>query len=528
MERKQQHSGKGKESQPAQQNGKASPSLASRIASSASSLAKEFGESTSGNELSNSLASTPSLSSKLQNGSSSSTPSTWTETFPLRNGRPAANGRSSNGHTLPIDEGFRSPSFQHPQDQDFNDFLEGKSGFFHNAMLTANQNLPSWTGEFQHQPWSNGYYSDGTVNPSGPTAGYHGMYSEYDDGADVRMLLSDPDFMMDTHSTDAIEESSEQTAMDLFGEEYSPGEERAADRIKASLPPPPTHQPILPDNPLNLKPDFAPFTATNAAFYQDIPEATSNLGSEDESYMYFTTQSERERLISEWDEVLNSYTDEVWGHMLPAVKEARSQLKEVKSGSKRLDNKAVTRLRMILGHVVQSAHSSLTNKQTSSVDSSSQALRQQGIVDNTWESTQENGTQNAGVGVHQPFLNRSKTNQVTQLYSSESSIRDEMLAEKIHRIEHRHEQRKDSPMMEREADDEVSVPTFHCPWIRCHQRFNNATELRLHTSVHTQYACPHEHCIASFQSHEEWAEHIKGPHHDLLDTGFRSRRDSNA
>lgn len=529
MEPKKLHSGKDKESQPVHQNGREPSSLVSRIASSASGLAKEFGGSSSGNELHNSLASASSLSSKLQNGSSSSSPSTWTETFPLRNGRSVANGHFPNGHALPSDESFRSISFQHSQDQDFDDFLEGKSNFFHGAMLNGNENLSSWTGEFQHQSLPNGYYSEETISSNGLTSSRHSGYPEYDDGAEVRMLLSDPDFMVDTHPAAIMMEGSvEQTAMDLFGDEYFPDEKRAADCIKASLPPPPVHQRISPDNPLNLRPEFAQPTATNSASHQDIQGVASTLESRDESYMYFATQSEREHWVSEWDDVLNGYTDEVWGQMLPAVKEARSQLEEVKTGSKRLDNNAVTRLRMILGHVVQSANSSLAYEQTFGLGCSSQALRQQDMVESTWGNKQENFPQSACGGIHRVFSNGHAASKEAQLRSAGSSIRNEMLAEKIHRNGYRHEQRKDSPMMEREADDEVSIPAFHCPWISCHERFNNATELRLHTSVHTQYACPHEHCVASFQSRERWAEHIEGPHHDLLDTGFRSRRDSNA
>lgn len=470
MEPEKQHSGKDKEGQPVHQNRKEPSSLVLRIASSASGLAKEFGGSSSGNELHNSLASASSLSSKLQNGSSSSSPSTWTETFPLRNGRSVANGRLPNGHALPSDESFRSISFQHSQDQDFDDFLEGKSNFFHDTMLNGNENLPSWTGEFQYLSLSNGYYSEESISSNGPASSHHSGYPEYDDGAEVRMLLSDPDFMVDTRPADIMmEDSVEQTATNLLGDEYSPDEKRAADRIKESLPPPPVHQRISPDNPLNLKPEFTQPTATNSAFYQDIPGMTSTLGSRDESYMYFATQSEREHWVSEWDDVLNSYTDEVWGQMLPAVKEARSQLEEVKAGSKRLDNNAVTRLRMILGHVAQSANSSLAYEQTSSLGNSSQALRQQDMVESTWGNEQENFPQSSCVEFHRVFSSGHAASKEAQLHSSGSSIHNEMLTEKIHRNGYKHEQRKDSSMMGREVDDEISIPEFHCPWVSCHQ-----------------------------------------------------------
>lgn len=52
--------------------------------------------------------------------------------------------------------------------------------------------------------------------------------------------------------------------------------------------------------------------------------------------------------------MLNGYTDEVWGGLLPVVKAAREQLEEMKSTeSVEFEQKVVPRLRMILGHLNQ-------------------------------------------------------------------------------------------------------------------------------------------------------------------------------
>ena len=55
--------------------------------------------------------------------------------------------------------------------------------------------------------------------------------------------------------------------------------------------------------------------------------------------------------LNDWLGVLNSYTDEVWGDMLPVVRETRAHLEEVKAGTTAIDNKAVARLKMIMGHL---------------------------------------------------------------------------------------------------------------------------------------------------------------------------------
>jgi len=68
---------------------------------------------------------------------------------------------------------------------------------------------------------------------------------------------------------------------------------------------------------------------------------------------YFSSANLRELWLSEWNDVLNGYTDEVWGDLLPTVQTARTQLEEMRTGVNNLDTKAIARLKMILGHVRQ-------------------------------------------------------------------------------------------------------------------------------------------------------------------------------
>lgn len=62
-----------------------------------------------------------------------------------------------------------------------------------------------------------------------------------------------------------------------------------------------------------------------------------------------------EKWKSEWEAVLNGYVDEVWGGLLPLVKEARGELKdeggEGGAGKERRELKALRRLEIVLGHL---------------------------------------------------------------------------------------------------------------------------------------------------------------------------------
>ena len=73
-------------------------------------------------------------------------------------------------------------------------------------------------------------------------------------------------------------------------------------RIRADLPSPPVHNGIFDTNPLNLIPDFG---------VDDQQRPGEPLASP----MY----------LSQWADVLNSYTDEVWGDLLPVVKQVKQE-----------------------------------------------------------------------------------------------------------------------------------------------------------------------------------------------------------
>ncbi|KAK2624301.1 hypothetical protein QTJ16_006251 [Diplocarpon rosae] len=90
------------------------------------------------------------------------------------------------------------------------------------------------------------------------------------------------------------------------------------------LPPPESHRGVSAKNSMNLLPDFE------------------------------GQEGAREKYLMEWDGVLNRYADEVWGGLLPLIKEAREEAEQLSgeiSGEEEVKLKATRRLHAILGHL---------------------------------------------------------------------------------------------------------------------------------------------------------------------------------
>jgi hypothetical protein len=421
MESKKGQPDKGKNRDNDPPNEPESASLASRIASSASGLARDLVGSASGNELQGQLASASGLSSKLANGSSSSSQTVWTNGPASRPGQQSSHGVSANSHALSNDENFRSTFNQHMHEQEFNDFLNG-TGAIGTYGHEYQQQLDSWTGDFQAQPDTRIFLAESqTISENRTSNG--SQNPGYDDGAEVRLLLSDPSFQPAWEEAEVMTaDPVEDPAMDLFGDTYSPEEQKAADRMKDALPPPPVHGQVSPSNPLNLKPNYDSV----------IDHMQSELDSTEVSNVDGLDTPRRQQLASEWENVLNSYTDEVWGDMLPSVKAAISQLEEVKTGSGRLDSTAVTRLKMILGHVVQTADPSLLNLQ------------------------------------HQEHASGAVTG-MAQLETAMNQNKFMGKGASVNAVDRHTHVREDIPMKQPGKEEDLSEVTFHCPWISCHE-----------------------------------------------------------
>lgn len=492
MDSEQQPSGERPPNGSDRQKGKQPATLVSRIASSASRLVQDAVGPSSANNLSNTLSSATGLGSKVQAGSSSNTQNQWFESLPSR---PRAPGLAT-GRLNASSESFRSSPTQAYQDHEIDQFLMTESSSFVPELTRGSSQSPeSWTNEFRHRP----------SDHSGAT---YGM--DYDDGAEVRMLLSDsnidlaPDYM-DFEMADSVEADMD----DLFKIKLSPDEQRAADRIRSSLPSPPLHHSILRDNPLNLLPGV--MDLPQIAPGQPIPkeQIAELIGALDGSG---------------WDEVLDRYTDDVWGESLQRFVEESIQQGQIQhdpghADRIQLDGQALSRLKMILGHVAEMTSSKAASQQSHGLEQqNSEGVRQARL-----DGSSALAHMSTGIGInglrHQGMMGNATMAQHEHAYtqSSHYETQSTVSGKAAERVAHDHQRRREGPIENEQDQDQPLEPTFHCPWIRCHQRFNDARELRFHTSVHTQYACPHEDCTAQFQSHEEWADHITGPHHDLLE-----------
>jgi hypothetical protein len=336
-------------------------SMASRVISSASALARDAVGSSNGH-VPATLSSISALGGKSQQPSGPSPgPSAWADTVSVRSGAPtnASGVGQPNGIAA---ESFRTQGNSEMNalaEFDFDKFLSGADSF---------QLQPDFQGHYPEQPtsWTNDFKSNddpgqaartevgvevGTIVQSFETD--HANFDHldpYDDGAEVRMLLSDPAFNAFTDTSDMMSATgpSEATVNDLFPQTFSPEEQNAADRIRSALPAPPVHKAVPADHPLNLRPRS---DEEKESLQQELQDVETTHNGIVRGQMSFSSDSQREHWVSEWDDVLNSYSDEVWGNMLPAVKAAKDQLEEVRAGATTVDTKAIARLKMILGHV---------------------------------------------------------------------------------------------------------------------------------------------------------------------------------
>ncbi|KAI9778501.1 MAG: hypothetical protein M1839_008031 [Geoglossum umbratile] len=160
-----------------------------------------------------------------------------------------------------------------------------------------------------------------------------------EDGAAVVALLSQPNFLdlIDT-SQDDDDDLPPISSLSLTSSQID-----TIERLKALLPAPPAYKPSSPMHALNLLPVEA----------LTIPSPWDSRSS-DPSYTDFTEHANRrQQWLRDWDGVLRSYADEVWGDLLPLVEEAREEIEEANEndGELRGGGRAIRRLAMVLGHL---------------------------------------------------------------------------------------------------------------------------------------------------------------------------------
>jgi hypothetical protein len=122
-------------------------------------------------------------------------------------------------------------------------------------------------------------------------------------------------------------------ASDLFPANFSAEEQGAVEKIRGDLPPAPVHLGVPLESPTNLLPNF------------ELLSFDEHVGMD-----MLQSAARREQLLDEWSSVLRSYTDDVWGDLLPTIHEVREELEEAKRGGI-LNDKALGRLRMVLNHI---------------------------------------------------------------------------------------------------------------------------------------------------------------------------------
>lgn len=370
----------------------AEPSLAKRVISSTSGLLRDTVGSSHGH-VPGLIASSTALGSKAQSSGLSSSPTGSAETGAIRPGEPTS-GATPRQQESAQNESFRTVQSQSSTSEDFEQFVSKASGMFdpsaqldHSYYQSSQSEENRFKQDHFHRPVSN--FRDVSQQHSSPPI-------EIDDGAEVRNLLSDPAF--DSAFNDNIKELSadelwsidqaksqaiqlddgaevrnllsnttidsvfDDSLKDLTENEpsgitanppaYSELEREIVTAMKSDLPPPPIHKDVPIDHPLNLRPLS---DAEKEALPHQIREYEEALAIRGQSLATLPTEGEREIWLSDWEDVLNGYSDHVWGDILPTVKAAKSELEDVRNGSASLDSKTVARLKMILGHVYEHA-----------------------------------------------------------------------------------------------------------------------------------------------------------------------------
>lgn len=287
------------------------PSLLSRVAASATGLTRNAFTAPSANEVNTAVSNTE-KGRALQTaggGGIAWAESSKTSTQQQPNVQPSSSSGLKAGH-----------SEQHAQisEKEFSNFLDGVDSFvpsksFGDVPVTGARNEfdEAWT---RSQALPQRLQTENTYRTVAE--------QEHRDGEDVMTLLSSPSALDIQLETPPPTEEDDNYDWGLTSSQIS----QLREITKDILPPPERHTGISSTNPMNLLPDFQ------------------------------GQEGAREQYLEEWDDVLNRYADEVWGGLLPLVKEARKEVEEMKEeglGPEEVKTKAIRRLEAILGHLGQ-------------------------------------------------------------------------------------------------------------------------------------------------------------------------------
>lgn len=317
-----------------------------RMANSASGVAQSLFGFSSSNGLLNDLVTSSTLGGKTGRTAGASVSQdavgARSQTTPQHTDAPSSQRQQTSTNNIRS----QSDIFARQTQQEFHEFdMQPPTlnpSFQYSSGLPDNKTEPlNWAAEF----------SNGSAVQSAPLHSYtplptngHVHQAEMTDGADVLDLLADPTFSpgADLYEIPQIDDTVEQDASDLFGENFNAEEQQLAQTMRSNLPAPPTHGRINTAHPNSLN-----FASDGDAFDRLCETLDRvSLTDGDAHHSAFLTQLQRD-----WEAVSGSYTDEVWGDMLPDVKQAQEEIQAVTSGKRPLDSKAVARLKMILNHI---------------------------------------------------------------------------------------------------------------------------------------------------------------------------------
>jgi hypothetical protein len=288
------------------------PSMLSRVAASATGLTRSAFASPTSNEL-NERAAALADSGKGQIGqsSSSSDNSAWAES-PKGSQQNAGQANSASAFRVGHNEEHIRQS-----ENEFSSFLNGIDSFTPSENTEGGHFVSGGLGDDLGEAWTRSQPAS-SLPPQKPI---YGSVSEQQsrDGENVVAILSQNGTMEETFEAPQEDENYD---WGLSAEQLS----QLRAMTKDLFPSTEAHGITDSDHPLNLAPNFE-------GAYGQPPT-----GSDD--------------WREQWDGVLNRYTDEVWGGLLPLVKEARKEVDDLRNHPSSTEQpKALRRLGAILGHL---------------------------------------------------------------------------------------------------------------------------------------------------------------------------------
>lgn len=168
------------------------------------------------------------------------------------------------------------------------------------------------------------------------------QFAERTDGAAVLNLLDMPGMLVPEEGlATEIADSAEVDASDLFGSDIQASQNASLAHLRPDIPVQDRagqHGDIPPANPRNLHPDITTLAPDGMVM-------SETAGVEDVNAW-----------LAGWSDVLERYTDDVWGDSLGVVKDARNLIEEVRQreetkGGEEGKQKALRRLRAVLAHI---------------------------------------------------------------------------------------------------------------------------------------------------------------------------------